>query len=163
MMKLTPFRARWMMNLYPPLLVNRIYVRSISDDFKTVRVRITRSWLNRNLQGTIFGGTIFSAADPFYALMYWQVFKQKGFRCEAWLKSAEIEYLKPGNTDLDICFSLTDIDIEDAIAELEKNGRFQKSHALDITSKSGEICAKVTTRVYLRIPRIDQGGDKSVF
>ena len=162
-MKLTPFRARWMMNLYPPLLINRICVRSISDDFKTVRVRIKKSWLNRNLQGTIFGGTIFSAADPFYALMYWQVFKQKGFRCEAWLKSAEIEYFKPGSTDLDICFTLTDTDIDEAISELEKNGRFQKSQSLHITTTTGEICAKVTTHVYLRLPRIEQGGDKSVF
>lgn len=162
-MKLTPFKAKWMMNFYPPLLVNRIFVKSISSDFRKVNVRIKKSWLNINLQGTIFGGTIFSAADPFYALMYWQVFKQKGYKCEAWLKSAEIDYLKPGTTDLDLVFELTELDIEEALKELALKGRFQKTHLIEMINTNGEVCAQVKTLVYLRIPRLKEQDGKSVF
>jgi acyl-coenzyme A thioesterase PaaI-like protein len=162
-MKLTPFKAKWMMNFYPPLLVNRIFVKSISSDFRMVSVRIRKSWINRNLQGTIFGGTIFSAADPFYALMYWQVFKQKGYKCEAWLKSAEIDYLKPGTTDLDLVFELTELDIEEALKELALKGRFQKTHLIEMINTNGEVCAQVKTLVYLRIPRLKEQDGKSVF
>lgn len=162
-MKLTPFKAKWMMNFYPPLLVNRIFVKTISPDFRKVKVRIKKSWLNRNIQGTIFGGTIFSAADPFYALMYWQVFKQKGYKCEAWLKSAEIDYLKPGATDLNLVFELTELDIEEALKELAVKGRFQKTHLIEMINTKGEVCAQVKTHVYLRIPRMSEQEGKSVF
>jgi acyl-coenzyme A thioesterase PaaI-like protein len=80
------WKAKWLMNLYPPLLINRISVKSISSDYKLVEVQVKKSLLNRNLQKTIFGGAIFSAADPFHALMYWQIFRLKGIHCEAWLK-----------------------------------------------------------------------------
>jgi len=159
-MKLSTFSAKWLMNYYPPLLFNRVVIKRISKDYKEVDVVIKKSFLNKNLQGTIFGGTIFSAADPFYAMMYWQHFNLEGIKCEAWLKSAEIEYLKPGNSNLYLYFRLTDNDIEEARNAMKEKGKFEKLHTLNICNIKGEQISRVKTLVYLRIAR---GKSKGVF
>lgn len=143
-------RARLLMSLYPPFLLNRIVVKRVSEDFLSVDVVVKKSFLNRNLQGSIFGGTIFSASDPFFALMYWQALKLKGIKCEAWLKSAEIKFKKPAKTDLRLEFRLKDSDIEEAQIALKEHGRFQRSHKLEILDKSGEVCAEVQGVAFLR-------------
>ena len=70
---MTPRSFKWLMNLYPPLFFNRIRVVRVSKNFKEVDVVIKKSLLNKNIQGTIFGGTLFSAADPYYTRMYDQI------------------------------------------------------------------------------------------
>ncbi|MEZ4916876.1 MAG: hypothetical protein R2836_07800 [Chitinophagales bacterium] len=42
-----------------------------------MKIKIKKSLLNRNLSGTIFSDTMFSASDPFFALMYWQNFAKQ--------------------------------------------------------------------------------------
>jgi len=149
-------RLRWMMNLFPPLLFNRIRITSLSDDFLDCTVRVSRSLLTRNLQGSTFGGTIFSSADPFYAIMYWQALAHRGIHVQAWLRSATIRYLKPATTALTLRFALTEEDLREALAALERQGRFTKEHRIEIMNKKGEICAIVETEVYLRTPRTGQ-------
>lgn len=149
-MKLSKRKLKWMLNLFPPLLFNRIAIQRISDDYKEMDVVIRHSILNRNLQKTIFGGTIFSAGDPYHAMMYWQIFSQKNYKIEAWLKSAEINYLKPAASDLKLEFRLTDEDILEAETALEKHQRFEKWHGIEAIDKAGNVCAAIRLLVYLR-------------
>ncbi len=139
-----------MMNLYPPLLINRISVKRISSDYKQVEVRVKRSLLNRNLQKTIFGGTIFSAADPFHALMYWQIFKMRGVHCEAWLKRAEIQYLKPANSNLHLLFEISDDDIELVNSQLKEKGKAEMVHETAILNIKNETVAFVRSTISLK-------------
>lgn len=144
------WKAKWMMNLYPPLLINRISVKRISSDYKQVEVRVKRSLLNRNLQKTIFGGTIFSAADPFHALMYWQIFKMRGVHCEAWLKRAEIQYLKPANSNLHLLFEISDDDIELVNSQLKEKGKAEMVHETAILNIKNETVAFVRSTISLK-------------
>jgi acyl-coenzyme A thioesterase PaaI-like protein len=144
------WKAKWLMNLYPPLLINRISVKSISSDYKLVEVQVKKSLLNRNLQKTIFGGTIFSAADPFHALMYWQIFRLKGIHCEAWLKRAEIQYLKPANSDLRLLFEITDEEIELVNAQLQEKGKAEMIHETAILNNKKETVAFVRSTISLK-------------
>lgn len=159
-MALSRFAAKWMMNLYFPLLFNRIYITHISPDYKEVDVKIKKSWMNRNTQGTIFGGTLFSAADPFYSLMYWQLFIRRGLKMEAWVRGAEADFRKAGATDLMLRFRITEEDVKEAEEAVKKEGRFKKWHAIQITDTLGEICAEIKILVYIRSAR---GKEKSVF
>jgi acyl-coenzyme A thioesterase PaaI-like protein len=144
------WKAKWLMNLYPPLLINRISVKSISSDYKLVEVQVKKSLLNRNLQKTIFGGTIFSAADPFHALMYWQIFRLKGIHCEAWLKRAEIQYLKPANSDLRLLFEITNEEIELVNAQLQEKGKAEMIHETAILNNKKETVAFVRSTISLK-------------
>jgi acyl-coenzyme A thioesterase PaaI-like protein len=160
-MKLSPRGVKWMMNLYPPLLFNRIVVKEISHDFLYARVVIKKSFLNRNLNGTIFGGTLFSAADPFFSVLYWQIFLRKKKQMEAWVRAIEGNYLKPANTNITLEFKLSNQDIDEAEIMVEKEGRIKKWHTINLLNNNGEICVEFKILVYMR--KAHTGKDKSVF
>ena len=138
------------MRFYPPLLFQRIWVKKFHKDFRGVEVKIFKSLFNKNYNNSIFGGTIFSASDPFYALLFDQILLRKGFKIRVWLKSAQISYLKPGRSNLYFRVSLTDQDIAEAEAALNTIGKFVKSFPIEITSEDGVICATVINEVYVR-------------
>lgn len=149
-MILSERKARLVLSLYPPLFFQRISVRNFGKDFRTAEVRIAKSLFNRNYNRTIFGGTIFSAVDPVYVFMYWQIFARKGMKLQCWLKSANIDYRKPGDTELIASFSLTEDDIADAEQQLNEVGKFVRTHRVEVLNTRHEICALAETEVYMR-------------
>ena len=141
---------KWIMRFYPPLFFQRIWVVRLDKGFTGARVKIIKSIFNRNYNGSIFGGTLFTAADPFYPLLFHQLFTRKGYRVLAWSKSAEIQFLKAGLTDLYFDIKLTQNEIDEAEYILNNGGKYIKSHPIDIYNKNGEICVSLTKEVYLR-------------
>ena len=63
-----------------------------------MNVSLKRSFTNINYYKSIFGGSIFSACDPFFPIMYYHIFKEK--KLIVWTKSAEIQYLSPAKSSL---------------------------------------------------------------
>ncbi len=149
-MQISENTLKWAMRFYPPLLFQRIWVIKFEKGFTGVHVKIAKSILNTNYNRSIFGGTIFSASDPFYALLFDQLLQRRGYKTRVWLKSAEIKYLKPGRTHLYFKISLSEEDILEAENKLKTVGKFVKSFPMEITNKDGEICAKVINEVYVR-------------
>ena len=141
---------RWILNLFPPLLFNRIFIQSINDDFTEIIVCVRHSWMNKNFQRTIFGGTIFSAIDPYFPTMYWHIISRRKLRVEVWLKSAEINYKNPAKTDLTLNFNLYEEDIQLALKGLKKEGKFQVWHSVEAVDKDGIVCAEGRLLIYLR-------------
>jgi acyl-coenzyme A thioesterase PaaI-like protein len=151
--KISPFLFRWMMNLYPPFLFGRVRIKKVSSDFKHIEVCVRSSVFNKNLSGTLFGGTMFSAADPFYALMYWQNFAhQYKQKVRVWLKAADIKYKRPANKDMYLDFKLTQADIEQAKHALEILGKFNKEHEVELRDKQGNVYASVRLIVFVGLP-----------
>ena len=138
------------MRFYPPLFFQRIWVQKFDDDFKSCSVKISKSFLNKNYNGSIFGGTIYAATDPFYALLFDQLMQRKGFKIRVWLKSASIQYLKPGHSHLYFTIKLTDEMIAEAEEALKTVGKFVKAYPMEITNKKGELCATVMNEIYIR-------------
>jgi hypothetical protein len=146
----TENKLKWLMRLYPPMLFQRIWVEKFHKDFRGVDVKIHRSLFTTNLGSSIFGGTIFSASDPFYALLFGQVMQRKGFKVTVWLKSAQINYLKPGRTDLHYSIQLTDEMIADCEKALKTEGKFIQAYPIEIFDKHNELCATALNEVYIR-------------
>ncbi len=141
---------KWGLCLYPPMLFQRIWVRRFHDGFRGVDVKINKSLFNKNYNGSIFGGTIYAATDPFYALLFDQLLQREGFKIRVWLKSASIQYLKPGRSDLFFTLIITDEMLNEAIEALNTGGKFIKAYPMEIFNKSGELCATVMNEVYIR-------------
>ncbi len=141
---------KWALSLYPPLLFQRICVKKFHKGFKGVDVKISNSFLNRNYNGSIFGGTIYAATDPFYAILFDQLMQRKGYKCRVWLKSASIQYIKPGMSALYFTITITDEMIAEAEKALIKTGKFVKAYPMELFNKQGELCATVMNEVYLR-------------
>jgi hypothetical protein len=141
---------KWGIRLYPPLLFQRIWVRRFHKGFRGVDVKINKSLFNKNYNGSIFGGTIYAGTDPFYALLFDQVLQREGFKVRVWLKSASIQYLKPGRTNLYFSIFITDEMLNDAVTALNTSGKFVKAYPMEIKDKHGELCATVMNEVYIR-------------
>lgn len=149
-MQLSENVLKWVMRLYPPFFFQRIWVRRFEKGFTAVEVKINRSLLNRSYNASIFGGTIFAAADPFYALMFDQILQRKGFNTVVWLKSAAIQYIKPGRTALFFHISLNDQEIQEVETALIEHGRFVKTYPIIIVNTNGETCAIMQNEVYIK-------------
>lgn len=141
---------KWALRFYPPLLFQRIWVVRFEKGFRGVRVKINKSLINNNYNNSIFGGTIFAAADPFYPLLFHQLLTHKGYKTRIWLKSAGINYLKPGRTDLFFDINLTEADIEEVEDILNTNGKHIKAYPIEMYNKEGELCVSVSSEIYIR-------------
>ena len=149
-MQIQKYAIQFVLNIFPPLLFNRIVLKEISDDFMQMRVVIRRALFNINFHKTIFGGTIFSACDPYFPTMYYHIFAKKNRKLIIWLKSAEIQYLRPADTSLKLHFIITKEDILLAEKILDEKGKFEIWHTVEAISKKGVICARAKMLVYLR-------------
>lgn len=148
-----PISARalkWLMRCYPPLLVSSIWVVDISEDFRSAQVRLSKGMLNLNFNGSIFGGSIYCAADPFFAILLWGFFHRKGIETRVWLKSASVQFLKPAHTGLVLNFVLSDQQVQEAEAALAERGKFIHTFSVQAVDKLGVISALLNTEVYVR-------------
>ena len=151
--RVSPFLFKLMMGLYPPFFFGRVRVKEVSADFMHIKVCVKRSILNNNLSGTMFGGTLFSSADPFYALMYWQVFAHRYNRkVKVCLKSAEIKYKRPAIGNIYLHFDLSEEHILQAKEDLDTKGKHNQSHEVLLKNEKGEVCAVVNAVTYVGLP-----------
>ena len=144
------YAVKFILNLFPPLLFNRIILKEISNDFLEMRIVLKRSLFNINFHKTIFGGTIFSACDPYFPTMYYHIFRNKGRKLIVWLKAAKIQYLKPADSTLRLHFKISDDDIQLAEKILNIIGKFEIWQTVEAINKKGVVCAKANMQIYLR-------------
>jgi hypothetical protein len=141
---------KWIMRLYPPLLFQRIWVREFNKGFKGVSVTIIKSIFNKNYNGSIFGGTIFAAADPFYPVLFDRALNTGDRKLKIWSKSSNINFLKPALSNLSFQIILSDADIELAIHTLNTTGKYENSFPIDIYNNNNEVCVSLMNEVYIR-------------
>lgn len=141
---------KWAMRFYPPLLFQRIWVRKVEPGFTGVTVAVHNSIFNRNYNRSIFGGTLFAAADPFYPVLLHQLFSHKGYNVIAWLKSSAIQYLKPARTKLRFSITLSNSDINAIEHSLKHTGKHVEHYPVEMYDEAGELCVTISNEVYLR-------------
>lgn len=149
-MKLKPWQFRLMMNWYPPLRFNGIRIMQLSEDYQHMTVRIKKGLLNKNLQGSLFGGSLFSAFDPYYPVMLWQILAKEGIRTQAWLRAAEINYIYPAKSDMVIQFDWADHEVILAKEQLYKTGKYKGWHYAKAKDKDGITCVTCRLLVVLK-------------
>ena len=132
------------------MLFNRIVLKEISNDFMQMKVVLRKVLFNINFHKTIFGGSIFSACDPYFPTMYYHIFAIKNRKLIIWLKSAEIQYLRPADSTLKLHFEITKEDVKKVEKALDKIGKTEIWHTVEAINKKGIVCAKASMLVYLR-------------
>ncbi|GGH05422.1 DUF4442 domain-containing protein [Mucilaginibacter phyllosphaerae] len=141
---------KWAMRFYPPLLFQRIWIIGFDAGFRGVKVRVSKSIFNKNYNGSVFGGTIFAAADPFYPVLLYQVLNKPGRDLRVWSKSAKIDFLKPALSALSFHIILNEADIDMAVKALSNTGKYENTFPVDIYNNNNEICASLLNEVYVR-------------
>ena len=149
-MIITKIFIKFILNIFPPLLFNRIILKEISDDFMEMKVILKKALFNINFYKTIFGGSIFSACDPYFPTMYYQIFANKGRKLVIWVKSAHIQYLNPADSTLTLNFIIEKKDVDYVENNLNKKGKIEICHTVKAINKYNTVCAEAKIEVYLR-------------
>lgn len=140
-------RTRWFFNLYPPFWGSGVRVTYLAGDWSEVHVELRLNWFTRNYVGTIFGGSMYTAADPFYMVM---LVNRLGRDYIVWDKSATIRFLKPGRTTLYARFVVDDEELA-AIREATARGRsIDRHYTVELKDAQGVVHATVEKTIYFR-------------
>lgn len=144
---------RRVFNLFPAFRGTGARVEYVDPEMREVRVRLPLDWRTRNLVGTIFGGSMYAAVDPFYALMLMQ---SLGPDYVVWDKAAAIRYQRPGRTTLYARFTLGDEEIRGIRGELTAGGTsgrgsVDRIYQVELTDAAGEVHAVIEKTLYVRL------------
>ena len=137
---------RWKTNLFPAFRGTGARVTYIAGDFHEVRIRLPLSRRTRNYVGTIYGGSIYGAVDPFYMIMLMLLL---GPDYVVWDKAAEIRFLKPGRTTLYATFRIDDEELE-AIRRATEEGPVDRRYEVELVDEASVSHAAVTKTIYIR-------------
>jgi hypothetical protein len=129
-------------------------VSYIASDWREVRVRLPLSWQTRNYVGTIFGGSMYAAVDPFYLIM---LIQNLGPAYLVWDTSACIHFKKPGVSTLWARIVLDQTELDAIRMALESASSVDRHYHIDLIDKSGEARAWVDKTVYMRLKGSESG------
>jgi len=138
------------MRFYPPLFLQRVWVKKFEKGFTGVEVKISKSILNINYNRSIFGGTLFSGVDPFHPILYHELLSRLGFKTTIWVKRSEIEFIKPAYKNLNFKINITEIEISKICDTLKEFGKVLQPNTIEIFDETGQLCAIVINEIYIR-------------
>jgi acyl-coenzyme A thioesterase PaaI-like protein len=135
-------------NVFPAYFGTGGRVTYIAADWREVRVEVPLSLRTRNYVGTIFGGSMYGAVDPFYMIM---LIKNLGPGYLVWDRAAAIRFLKPGRGRLRASFHLDEAELSAIRAALGGGARsVDRVYTVRLTNAEGVVCAEVEKTVYVR-------------
>ncbi|MFQ5432180.1 MAG: DUF4442 domain-containing protein [Nitrospinota bacterium] len=138
---------RWTLNLFPAFRRTGGRATYFSDDMKQARVEIPLNWKTRNYVGTIYGGSIYGAVDPFYMLMF---IKLLGPDYIVWDKAAVIRFKRPGRTTLTAEFHVDDEELNFIRSELEQKEKIDRVYMVELRDRDDTVCATVEKTIHFR-------------
>ena len=134
-------------NLSPMYRRTSAKVVYISEDFLKIQIKLPFSYKNANYVNTIFGGSMFSAVDPFPMT---QLMNLIGDDYVVWDKSAEIFFRRPAKEDLFADFIYTNEEIDEIKKKAQELDEFEIIKSTKLTNKDKSIVyCEVRKRVYI--------------
>lgn len=134
------------MNLAPCIRASGGRVVALSDDFTRLRVKLKLSWLTRNLVGTVYGGSMYSAIDPFYMLMLIRIL---GRDYIVWDKGATIRFKRPARETLFADFHINEEMLAQVRGAVERSGETTFNWPVALKSVSGVVHAEFEKTLYV--------------
>ena len=138
---------RWSLNLFPAFRRTGARATYFSDDMRHARVEVPLNWKTRNYVGTIFGGSMYGAVDPFYMLMF---IKLLGPDYIVWDKAAVIKFKRPGRTTLTAEFHVGAEELNFIRSELETKEKIDRVYMVELRDQDGTLCATVEKTIHFR-------------
>jgi len=139
---------RWGFNLWPCYRGTGARVTFIAGDWREVRVCLPLSWRTRNYVGTIFGGSLYAAVDPFFMIM---LMKNLGPEYLVWDKAATIRFRKPGRSLLSASFRLDEVELTDIRRLLLELPKVDRSYTIQLVDAAGVSHAEVEKVIHISL------------
>lgn len=134
-------------NLWPPYLFTGIRVLEISDDFRRLVVGLRHSRLTSNYVGTLFGGSLFAMADPWWMIM---MMRNLGPGYTVWDKAGEIEFVSPGRGSVTATFVLDPAEVDGVRDRADAGERVLQWFPVEVVADDGTVVARVRKQLYVR-------------
>ena len=135
------------LNLSPMYRRTSAKVLYISEDFSKIKIKLPYSYKNANYVNTIFGGSMFSAVDPFPMT---QLMNLIGDDYVVWDKAAEIFFRRPAKEDLYAEFTYTLEELNEIKKKASENNEFEIVRKTKLTNKDKSIVfCEVRKTVYI--------------
>ena len=141
------WKFKFLLNLYPPMLAAGIKMTHLSDDYRDITVILKQRWYNTNYVGTIFGGAMYTMADPFYMLI---LLRNLGEQYIVWDKAASIDFKKPGRGTLTAIFRFSDEELQEIRNQADQRDKYVFDKPVDLVDQDGVIAATVIKTLYVR-------------
>jgi len=103
--------------------------------------------------GTIYGGSLYGAVDPFYMVM---LIRNLGPDYVVWDKAATIRFLKPGRSTLYARFALDEAELDAIKSALVNQRSVDRSYRIELTDVAGAVYASVEKVIYIARKRNDK-------
>ncbi|MGL4996794.1 MAG: DUF4442 domain-containing protein [Deefgea sp.] len=133
-------------NFYPAIRRTGCRVSHISPDVREITVKLPLSWKTRNLNGSLFGGSMFAATDPFYmSMLYFNL----GDDYVVWDKGGTIRFKRPALSTLTVQFKLDEAELIEIHQLLAITPEITRTYPLQLINQRGDICAEVERVVYI--------------
>ncbi len=147
--------VRWRFNLHPAYRRSGGRITYVDANLQEVRMRLPLCRATRNLNGTIYGGSIYSAVDPIHAVMLTSLLGAHEY--VAWTKEAHIRFLRQARTDLTAQVILTEDEVRTVRAEVESAGKVERQYTVELIDARGHVCAAcdITVHIHARRTRMN--------
>ena len=134
------------LNWYPMYFGTGGKILFWSSDWREVHIRLRRNIWTYNYVGTIFGGSMFSATDPFYMVMLLRIL---GSQYVVWDKAANIRFRKPGRSTLYARFDITDEQLAIIREAVTAHGQTEHTFRIQWLDKNGVVHAELERLCYV--------------
>ncbi|MFM2664253.1 hypothetical protein VME0621_02402 [Vibrio mediterranei] len=142
-----PKYVKFALNIWPPFWGAGIKITEISEDFRSVKVRLKLKWWNKNANRSQFGGSIFAMTDPIYSLMLMGILREQYY---VWDKEASIDFIKPGFSDLNAEFVVSQDMLDGILHSTATGDKCFPEFVTHIHNQHGEIVATIQRKLYIR-------------
>lgn len=136
-----------MMNLWPPFLGAGIRITDIDRANNSISVAMKLRFYNRNMNGTHYGGSLFSMCDPFFVFV---AFRGLGDDYVYWDKSASIKFKRPGKGRVRATFSIPDERLAEMKKEVDRLGKSTFFFNVNIYDENNKVVAEVEKEIYIK-------------
>jgi len=136
---------RLVFNCFPAFRATGGRVIYILEDRHKIRIKLPLNFRTPNIHGTLFGGAMYAATDPLYALL---VKVALGKDHIVWDKSGSIRYKKPGRSTLYAECSLSDSQVAAMKKRLQSNTSIDLNFEIELVDERSVVHAVVEKTVY---------------
>lgn len=137
---------RSLMNWYPMFFGTGGKILFLSGDYKKAVVQLKLNMWTYNYVGTIFGGSQFSALDPFHMVLLLKIIGPGYVVLD---KAGAIQFKKPGKGKLTATIEYTESEIENIKARAQQEGKFELIRSTDWISEKGEVVSSMQKTLYI--------------
>ena len=138
---------RFGMNCYPMYWGTGGTIEYIAADWREIRLRLGLNPFTYNYVGTIFGGSMFAASDPFLMVALYNVLGKD--RYVVWDKAARIRFRRPGKGRLRMRLLITDDLVAEIRTKVATDNTWTAWLPLQWISKEGKVVCELERELYV--------------